>query len=62
MNTTEGKIAEDSKDIRYLALNNKTYYTTSQIIATIHSLKENIGGKISVKSIQEYHSHLITDL
>ncbi len=63
MNTTEGKQSlEDSKDIRYLALNNKIpYYTTARgIIATIHSLKENIGGNISVKAIQEYHSQLIT--
>ncbi len=63
MNTTEGKQSlEDSKDIRYLALNNKIpYYTTARgIIATIHSLKENIGGKISVKPIQKYHSQLIT--
>ncbi len=64
MNTTEGKQSlEDSKDIRYLALHNKTpYYTTARgIIATIHSLKENIGGKVMVKAIQEYHSQLITD-
>ncbi len=63
MNTTEGKQSlEDSKDIRYLALNNKIpYYTTSRgIIATIHSLKENRGGKMSVKAIQKYHSQLIT--
>ena len=53
---------EDSKDIRSLALNNKIpYYTTSRgIIATIHSLKENSGGKISVRAIQKYHSQLIT--
>ena len=64
MNTTEGKQSlEDSKDIRYLALHNKTpYYTTARgIIATIKSLKENIGGKVLVKAIQEYHSQLITD-
>ena len=64
MNTTEGKQSlEDSKDIRYLALHNKTpYYTTARgIIATIKSLKENIGGKVFVKAIQEYHSQLITD-
>ena len=64
MNTTEGKQSlEDSKDIRFLALHNKIpYYTTARgIIATIHSLKENIGGNISVKAIQEYHSQLITD-
>ena len=63
MNTTEGKQSlEDSKDIRYLALNNKIpYYTTSRgIIATIHSLKENSGGKVSVRAIQKYHSQLIT--
>ena len=63
MNTTEGKQSlEDSKDIRYLALNNKIpYYTTSRgIIATIHSLKENSGGKMSVRAIQKYHSQLIT--
>ncbi|MDC3090636.1 carbamoyl-phosphate synthase large subunit, partial [Paracoccaceae bacterium] len=63
MNTTEGKQSlEDSKDIRYLALNNKIpYYTTARgIIATILSLKENIGGNISVKAIQKYHSQLIT--
>ena len=62
MNTTEGKQSlEDSKDIRYLALNNKLpYYTTARgIIATIYSLKENVRGKISVKAIQEYHSQLI---
>ena len=64
MNTTEGKQSlEDSKDIRFLALHNKIpYYTTARgIIATIHSLKENIGDNISVKAIQEYHSQLITD-
>ena len=62
MNTTEGKQSlEDSKDIRYLALNNKLpYYTTARgIIATIYSLEENVRGEISVKAIQEYHSHLI---
>ena len=62
MNTTEGKQSlEDSKDIRYLALNNKLpYYTTARgIIATIYSLKENVRGEISVKAIQEYHSQLI---
>ena len=64
MNTTQGKQSlEDSRDIRSLALNNKIpYYTTARgIIATIYSLKENIGGKISVKAIQEYHSQIITD-
>ena len=64
MNTTQGKQSiEDSKDIRSLALNNKIpYYTTARgIIAIINSLKENKGGKISVKAIQEYHSQLITD-
>ncbi len=64
MNTTEGKQSlEDSKDIRSLALNNKIpYYTTARgIIATIQSLKENIGGRIQVKAIQEYHSRLIFD-
>ena len=62
MNTTEGKQSlEDSKDIRYLALNNKLpYYTTARgIIATIYSLEENVRGEISVKAIQEYHSQLI---
>ena len=62
MNTTGGRQSlEDSKDIRYLALSNKIpYYTTARgIIATIQSLKENIGGKISVKAIQQYHSQLI---
>ena len=64
MNTTQGKQSiEDSKDIRSLALNNKIpYYTTARgIIAIINSLKENMGGKISVKAIQEYHAQLITD-
>ena len=64
MNTTQGKQSlEDSKDIRSLALNNNIpYYTTARgIVATIHSLDENIGGNISVKSIQEYHSQLIAD-
>ena len=64
MNTTQGKQSiEDSKDIRSLALNNKIpYYTTARgIIAIIHSLKENMGGKIAVKAIQEYHAQLITD-
>ena len=64
MNTTQGKQSiEDSKDIRSLALNNKIpYYTTARgIIAVINSLKENMGGKILVKAIQEYHAQLITD-
>ena len=64
MNTTQGKQSiEDSKDIRSLALNNKIpYYTTARgIIAIINSLKENMGGTISVKAIQEYHAQLITD-
>ena len=64
MNTTQGKQSlEDSKDIRSLALNNKIpYYTTARgIIATIRSLNENVGGNISVKAIQEYHSQLIAD-
>ncbi len=64
MNTTQGKQSlEDSKDIRSLALNNNIpYYTTARgIVATIHSLNENIGDNISVKSIQEYHSQLIAD-
>ena len=64
MNTTQGKQSiEDSKDIRSLALNNKIpYYTTARgIIAIINSLKDNMGGKISVKAIQEYHAQLITD-
>ena len=64
MNTTHGKQSiEDSKSIRSLALSNKIpYYTTARgIIAIIHSLKDNIGGKISVKPIQEYHSRIKAD-
>jgi carbamoyl-phosphate synthase large subunit len=61
MNTTQGKQSlEDSKDIRSLALNNKIpYYTTARgIVALIYSLKESMGGQISVKAIQKYHSSL----
>ena len=61
MNTTQGKQSlEDSKDIRSLALSTKIpYYTTARgIVATIYSLKENMGRQVSVKAIQEYHSSL----
>ena len=64
MNTTHGKQSiEDSKSIRSLALSNKIpYYTTARgIIAIIHSLEDNIGGNISVKAIQKYHSQLTAD-
>ena len=32
-----------------------------KILRVINRLKENMGGKISVKAIQEYHAQLITD-